>query len=383
MTASMAGLVSVFFCVVTWVMERSGMAEKRSDGGHDAAYWWRAGAGVVLTTVAGACVVVGTTLALAGRVVDELTRPGTEVDGASPLWGGWNFPTADVEPPAELLRPLSFNARDGTLLSGEFWAQPQPAPTIVISHGFRIPSKRFRGVAALEYAHGVNVLLFDYRGHGSSAPIHTSGGNAEINDLAAAVELAAKQPETLDGRIIIHGFSMGAAVALLLPRDPNVAAIIADSPYARLDALVRHIIVWQTFQSIDEVNSPGKQKPSSVARSAQRRIHWRRPVDALAWTLTQSGRVVFRFRFGHRLVARPDLAVQHSIAGDPPILLIHAIDDPLIPLSDAESLVAAAQSVGRKVMLYVTQSKVHCGSYNADPERYIQHIQAVVAGKLP
>ncbi len=359
------------------------MAEKRLDGRREGANWWRAGAGITLTTVAGACVLVGTTLALAGRVVDELTRPGTEVDGSSPLWGGWNFPTADSEPPAGLLRPLAFTSRDGTLLRGEFWAQPKPAPTIVLSHGFRIPSKRFRGVAALEYAHGVNVLLFDYRGHGSSAPIPTSGGNAEINDLAAAVELAARQPETLEGRIIIHGFSMGAAVALLLPRDPNVAAIIADSPYARLDALVHRIIVWQTLQSFDDAGSLGAQKQSDAARSARRRMIWRRPVDALAWTLTQSGRVVFHFRFGHRLVARPDLAVQHSIAGDPPILLIHAIDDPLIPLSDAERLVAAAQSVGRKVKLYVTQSKVHCGSYNADPERYIQHIQAVVAGELP
>jgi len=43
--------------------------------------------------------------------------------------------------------------------------------------------------------------------------------------------------------IIIHSFSMGAAVALLIPPRPEVAAINADSPYARLDDILRCFVV--------------------------------------------------------------------------------------------------------------------------------------------
>jgi predicted alpha/beta hydrolase len=59
---------------------------------------------------------------------------------------------------------VTFQAADGTLLRGEFWAQTHSASTIIISHGFHFPSLHFRSVAALEYAHGANILLFDGRG---------------------------------------------------------------------------------------------------------------------------------------------------------------------------------------------------------------------------
>src|SRR5258708_31669839 len=44
------------------------------------------------------------------------------------------------------------------------------------------------------------------------------------------------------GQVYIHGFSMGAAIALLLPPHPAVAGLIADSPYARLDEMTLMLI---------------------------------------------------------------------------------------------------------------------------------------------
>jgi len=87
-----------------------------------------------------------------------------------------------------------------------------------------------RPVAALEYKYCYNVLLFDFRGHGESESVATSGGNAEIHDLEAALTVASQQPETLPGKIVIHGFSMGASIALLTDPHPDVAAIVVDSP---------------------------------------------------------------------------------------------------------------------------------------------------------
>src|SRR5712692_8937833 len=160
---------------------------------------------------------------LAHRFVEQLSRPHGPGDKDMITW---ELPQAEAEPPLSQRRPLLFRTADGKLLCGDFWAQPHPAPTAVICHGYRVSRTYLRPVAALHYKFGYNVLLFDFRGHGESDSVATSGGNAEIRDLQAALTVASLQPETLPGKIFIHGFSMGASIALLTPPHPEVVAII-------------------------------------------------------------------------------------------------------------------------------------------------------------
>src|SRR5262249_8350972 len=133
-------------------------------------------------------------LALANHFIDELSRPHQELDETqlpAQIAAGWRMPEGAVEPPHALQRPLAFQSAGELTLRGEFWAQPLPAPTIVICHGYRTSRVHLRPVAALEYAHGFNVLLFDFRGHGESARVPTTGGVAEVRDLEAALRVAA------------------------------------------------------------------------------------------------------------------------------------------------------------------------------------------------
>jgi alpha-beta hydrolase superfamily lysophospholipase len=279
---------------------------------------------------------------------------------------------------------VSFRSADGAALRGEFWAQPIVAPTIIISHGFHLPSMHFRSVAALEYAHGANILLFDYRGHGASAPLPTTCGNAEVNDLIAAVHVAAGQPETRPKTVYIHGFSMGAAVALLLPPQSAVAGIIADSPYARLDEMILGII----REIFDEETARFRGPARAV----------RRLIPVLTHVTLTGGRILFQTRASHRLIARPDQAIQRHARkqakrrmaarirlaptpapAPPPILLIHAEHDPLISLRHARRLVTVARKVGRQIDEYYTPATVHCGSYGHDPERYMALLHAFLA----
>src|SRR5260370_14467346 len=176
---------------------------------------------------------------LAHYFVDQLSRPHALPD--RDLFT-WKLPHPEPERPASQRRSLLFHTSDGKLLSGDFWAQPHPAPTIVLCHGYRITRTYLRPVAALEYKYGYNVLLFDFRGHGESESVATSGGNAEVHDLHAALTVAAQQPETLPGKIILHGFSMGASIALLSLPHPQVAAVIADSTSAPLDEILSSIV---------------------------------------------------------------------------------------------------------------------------------------------
>src|SRR5580700_494931 len=150
----------------------------------------------------------GGLVVLANRLVKEFSHPHEEIDSEQ---FSLSLPHARPEPPLIYQRSLAFRTSDGVLLSGDFWAQPQPAQTVIISHGYRASRVFLRPVAAIQYAMGYNVLLFDYRGHGESEGKFTSGGKVEVHDLEAAIMVANVQPETLPQSILIHGFSMGAA----------------------------------------------------------------------------------------------------------------------------------------------------------------------------
>lgn len=329
---------------------------------------------IVAATTTAALAVGGIMWLLGRRFVEEFTRPGVTVEQGTPQWGNWIFPDADEEPPKNLQRAVMFQTAGGVLLCGEFWAQKHDAPTIIISHGFHLPSRHFRSVAALEYAHGANVLLFDYRGHGESSPIPTTCGNAEVSDLLAAVDVAANQVETMRGQIYIHGFSMGAAVALLLPPHPAVAGIIADSSYARLDEMIC-VLIQQTLA-----------QEATEWRGLMGVVHPLLP--ALTRLMLFSGRVLFHARYRQPLIARPDRAIRgkrgkqaKQTAGilPPRILLIHAENDPFITLHHAHRLVTIARSAGRIIQAYYTPCAIHCGSYGHDPQRYMALLQGFVA----
>jgi alpha-beta hydrolase superfamily lysophospholipase len=319
-------------------------------------------------------------LALAQRFVEELSRPGVRIEDVAPELVRWDVPTQGVEPPADRIRALEFAAPGGPRLRGEFWAQPRPAPTIVICHGYRVDRARMRPVAALEYAHGSNTLLFDFRGHGESADAPTSGGNAEVHDLAAALDAAVDQPETLPGQLFIHGFSMGAAVALLLPPRTDVAGIIADSPYARLDDILCRLVTWQLTAESARWSPP------------LRRLRVGFP--ALARVTFAASDLIFRLRFHHPLIARPAASVRawggrlkSAARGDalyrPPILLIHALGDPLIPVEHALRIALAARTSGVPLTLHFAESDVHCGAYGSDPERYVAVLRRFVESATP
>lgn len=307
---------------------------------------------------------------IASRLVEEFSHPHTilSIEDFS-----WDMPPAQPEPPRNFRRSLLIQTRDGKLLGGEFWAQPKPASTVVICHGYRVPRAHLRPVAALEYQSGYNVLTFDFRGHGDSDSVITSGGYIEVLDLEAAITAATMQPETLPNQIILHGFSMGAAVALLAPSHPAIAAIIADSPYASTGDVIQHII---NYRFAEETAS---WKPF---------FRWTRTVfPIVSWAVVRMCNLLFRLRFGHPFIAHPVRSFNRlkklaKVAQQPrhiPILLIHASGDQLIPIAHARRIVAAAERNGIHVETYFVEHPAHCGAYSYDPKRYTAKLRAFVA----
>ncbi|GCE03047.1 alpha/beta hydrolase [Dictyobacter aurantiacus] len=334
---------------------------------------WALGLATSTASILGLTVTSGLAL-VAHFFVQEFSRPHTPIPDSAMDWG---MPSVLIEEPPQMAqRSLLFSTADGTLLCGDFWAQPQPAPTVILCHGYRISRSHLRSVAQLEYARGYNVLFFDFRGHGDSESVMTTAGNAEVRDMEAAIFVAGHQPETLPGKIIIHGFSMGAAVALLTPPHPDVVAIIADSPYARSDDILRRLVA---FRLVDEwlKRYPRQPLPQLL-------------VTLLAWSIVGMSRIVFRLRYGFTVIARPDTSFKrwkqrskkilkyHPI----PILLIHSSGDNLIPIDHAHQIRAEAAAYGAPLETYFVDAKVHCGAYGWNPLQYDLVIQSFLARHL-
>ncbi|HEY4383818.1 MAG TPA: alpha/beta hydrolase, partial [Ktedonobacteraceae bacterium] len=272
---------------------------------------------------------------------------------------------------------------------------------VILCHGYRTSRTHLRSVATLNYACGYNVMLFDFRGHGNSDSVTTSGGKAEVRDLEAAIEVARRQPETKVGQIILHGFSMGAAVALMMPLHPEVVAIIADSPYARSEDILRRLVAYRLEQE-------------SLAHLPAFRPH-PHVYSVLAWGTLVFSMILFRIRFGYGFVAHPPenfkrwreredrlkrrvfvasigrLVKRWTHKGENvppleqcnvPILLIHARQDPLIPFSHAQTIAAAAKINHIPLETYFADCNVHCGVYGINPAQYYHILYDFLAQAL-
>ena len=140
---------------------------------------------------------------------------------------------------------LPVKRRGGATESISAWWLPAPAPNgmaILFLHG-NARNMGARGnaekVAALAKA-GFNLLTIDYRGYGQSDGAFPDEASLYEDARAALDELARRAPDP--GRRILHGHSLGGAVAieLALRRPEFAAAFIEASFTSMLDMSTRN-----------------------------------------------------------------------------------------------------------------------------------------------
>src|SRR5512146_206224 len=137
------------------------------------------------------------------------------------------------EPPAGAFEPVLFPSADGLQLSGWFFPAGHPGPGVVICHGFQTGRREGLSLALSLRERGHNVLVFDFRAHGESEGRWSSCGLLETRDLEGAVRYLQARPEAKGRPVGVLGFSMGAAVSIMTAaRMPEIAAVVADSPFA-------------------------------------------------------------------------------------------------------------------------------------------------------
>ena len=239
--------------------------------------------------------------------------------------------------PAQLGLPMDtveFPAGDGIRIAAWTITRDPGLPWIIGCHGLGANRADLLDIARGLYGAGFNLLLFDFRGHGTSGGRTTSFGWREQRDLEGALAFLSQQAELPARPYGVYGVSMGAAAAMLVAaRDERIGAVVADSSYANLqEALARHLrLLYPAL-------------PRAVF------------LPLVATT--------YRVRFGvwpHRVA--PEAAA--SQLNGRPLLVIQGADDPRQPREDAVRLAAAAHGE-----LWVIDGAVHLGGFGADARAY-------------
>lgn len=114
-------------------------------------------------------------------------------------------------------------------------------PVVIYMHGNS--SARVEVLPQLSYllSLGVAVFSFDFAGSGKSDGEYVSLGYYEREDLSCVV--AHLRSTNVVSTIALWGRSMGAATALMFgDRDPSIACMILDSPFADLTQLAEEMV---------------------------------------------------------------------------------------------------------------------------------------------
>lgn len=107
-------------------------------------------------------------------------------------------------------------------------SEDNPAPLVVFLHGNAELIDHQPGIVQIYHAQGVSVLLPEYRGYGDcdGTPCQAH----IVPDVVAFYDQAVARPDVDPDRVVIHGRSIGGAVAAqLADRRPCVALIVEST----------------------------------------------------------------------------------------------------------------------------------------------------------
>lgn len=251
---------------------------------------------------------------------------------------------------------IVFESLDGTPLVGALGLHPDgPRPGLVLSHGF-MGSKNDHYIidmALTAYAEwGFNVLAVDLRNFGKSQSLGhspTTAGWKEAEDLLAAAKLLASLPGTTTVGLI--GFSMGAGSVM------NAAGMAAEHPYITGGAVAVNGYA-DAKRMVDYISTrPPLTDPFYGAHLSFRLMHKLRREDMKRYIEEPEWLDLISLPFSQadftdyvEMIAAPSYGVtaeemyrkaspRESIAGvGVPLLVLHAMDDPVCPPSEMDEL---------------------------------------------
>lgn len=129
------------------------------------------------------------------------------------------------------------DAADGVRVEAWYLAPEDggPAPAAVIFHGNGELIDHVTEYAAWYRERGFAVLLPEYRGYGRSGG--TPSQRAIVEDAKRFCAMLLARPEVDGARVVLHGRSLGAAVAAQVAAEHPPAALVLESPFVSINAM--------------------------------------------------------------------------------------------------------------------------------------------------
>lgn len=223
------------------------------------------------------------------------------------------------------------------------WVVPGGDTWVVLAHGLGGSLASSLSFLPLVHGAGHTALVASYRndpGAASSPDRKYHLGDEEWRDLDVALAYALDQGAR---HIVVHGWSLGAAVALQVlarsRRAGTVSGLVLDSPVLDWRHVLRHV-------------GRRTRVPAPVVGLTVRVVEQRIGIDldAFDW-----------------LVRADELAV--------PILVFHGETDPTVPFELSAGLARRRPDL---VDLAVVPGAGHVGSWNVDPDDYALRIAAFI-----
>lgn len=154
----------------------------------------------------------------------------------------WQPPRLAVSP-ASGARRIDYRSDDGQPLFAYLVGQPDDARGLIISfHGNAdLAAWTVPWAAEVVRRNGWAVLLSEYRGYGGlpGSPDYL----ASQRDARATYRLAREQLAVDERHIVLHGHSLGSAVAAELAADHAPAVLIVESPFTSARDMARRMML--------------------------------------------------------------------------------------------------------------------------------------------
>ena len=176
--------------------------------------------------------------------------------------------TDDVPPIAQIApgaRELTYVAADGTTLAGWYFpARARPTgcdhqPAVVLFHGQASTRASETPLATALAAHGVSVLVAEYRGFGGAEGAPSEDGL--VLDAHAAADALGHQAGVDPAHLGYIGYSLGTGVAVRLAAERRPDALVLLAPYTslpdmaweRLPGLPYRLLMRARFDSLEHI----------------------------------------------------------------------------------------------------------------------------------
>lgn len=342
-TSRVLALVLVLICVTLGMLvSLLGLAESgdptammetlRSLPEHFSSRTLLIGGGLLAATGIGLVLIFG---GLAFSLVRNLLRP-PKPDAFLPLTPF----TFDL--PAEEVTFPSFQGKH--LVRGIYAARQHATTTVILCPASRRPLSDVLGMGKHLWKAGHHVLAFEYAGPEAVGGGPMIPGEREVQDFLGAVAYARqREPQARIGAL---GYALGGAVSILgSAPTPEVLAVAADSAFASLWSVVE-MAVRQQYHLPPNTFLTGMKLLRFVTDSL------------LAWRTGSHFRQIEPWRAIGQLAPRP-------------VLLLHGLDDRVVPADDAVRLYEAA---GKPRALWLLPGTHHLQAYATDPLAYTARI---------